>query len=73
MREREGLTVLVISHDINLTVRFAERVVLLGGGGVAADGDPEEVLKPDVLSEVYGTPVVVRRVEGIPVPQVYPA
>jgi len=72
LREREGLTVLVISHDINLTVRFAERVVLLGGGGVAADGDPEEVLKPDVLSEVYGTPVVVRRVEGIPVPQVYP-
>jgi len=72
LREREGLTVLVISHDVNLTVRFAERVVLLGGGGVAADGSPEEVLDPDVLSEVYGTPVVVRRVEGIPVPQVYP-
>jgi iron complex transport system ATP-binding protein len=73
LREKEGLTVLVISHDVNLTVRFAERVVLIGGGGVAADGAPEDVLKADVLSEVYGTPVVVRRVEGIPVPQVYPA
>ena len=73
LREREGLTVLVISHDINLTVRFAERVVLLGARGVAADGRPDEVLLPDVLSDVYGTTVVVRRVEGIPVPQVYPA
>ena len=72
LREQEGLTVLLISHDVNLTVRFAERVVLLGGGGVAADGSPEEVLDAAVLSEVYDTPVVVRRVEGIPVPQVYP-
>ncbi|MEN8151539.1 MAG: ABC transporter ATP-binding protein [Planctomycetota bacterium] len=72
LREREGLTVLLISHDVNLTVRFAERVVLLGGGGVAADGTPEDVLRSGTLSDVYGTPVVVRRVEGIPVPQVYP-
>lgn len=72
LREREGLTVLLISHDVNLTVRFAERIVLLGGGVVAADGAPEDVLRAETLSRVYGTPVVVRRVEGIPVPQVYP-
>jgi len=72
LREKEGLTVLVISHDVNLAVRFAERVVLLGGGGVAADGTAEEVLDPGVLSDVYRTRVAVRRVEGIPVPQVYP-
>lgn len=72
LREREGLTVLVISHDVNLTVRFAERVVLLGEDRVAADGTPDEVLDPEVLTKVYGTRVSVRRVEGIPVPQVFP-
>ena len=46
--------------------------MLLGAEGVAADGTPEEVLDPEVLSSCYGTKVVVRRVEGIPVPQVYP-
>lgn len=45
---------LVILHDLALAARFADRVVLLHDGRVAADGAPAEALAPDVLAQVYG-------------------
>jgi iron complex transport system ATP-binding protein len=72
LREAQGLTVFVISHDVNLLARFTDRLVLLGDGAVVADGPPRTVLEPGVLSRVYGTPVAVREVPGIDVPQVFP-
>ena len=55
-----GLTVLLITHHLNLAARFADRMLLLSGGRVAAQGSPEEVLCEEVLGEVYGWPVSVR-------------
>jgi iron complex transport system ATP-binding protein len=72
LRDQEGRTVLAISHDVSLTSRFADRLVLLAEGGVAADGPPAEVLEPETLSRVYGTPITVRQVDGLEVPHVFP-
>ncbi len=55
----EGLTVVTTSHDINLAARFCPRIVLLKGGVILADGPPSAVFRPDVLSEVYETPLKV--------------
>ncbi|GMR12501.1 MAG: heme ABC transporter ATP-binding protein [Gemmatimonadota bacterium] len=55
-----GLTVLLITHHLNLAARFADRMLLLSEGSVAAQGSPEEVLREGVLGEVYGWPVAVR-------------
>ena len=55
----EGLGVLAIIHDLDLGVRFADRIVLLDGGRVAAAGAPEDVMTTEILSRVYGTPVHV--------------
>ena len=54
-----GIGVLAIVHDLDLGARFADRVVLLDGGRVAAAGTPEQVMTGEVLSRVYGTPVHV--------------
>lgn len=48
-----GLGVLVVLHDLNLAARFADRIVLLKEGAVAAAGTPREVLIPDTLQDVY--------------------
>jgi energy-coupling factor transport system ATP-binding protein len=43
--------VLFITHDLDLAVIFATRVILLSGGSVVADGPPEEVLRDQPLLE----------------------
>lgn len=53
-----GLTVLLITHDINLIRSHVDRLVLLKTRLYAA-GPPEEVLRPDVLSQVYGKDLVI--------------
>jgi len=49
-----SLGLLVASHDLNLAAAFADRLVLMHDGAVAAAGSAEEVLKPELLTRVYG-------------------
>lgn len=61
----EGRAVLVVTHDLNLASQFATRMVLLQGGRIAAQGDADAVLRPEVLSGVYGDRLAYGR---LPVP-----
>jgi len=54
--------VLASLHDLPLAARYADRVVVLNHGTVAADGAPMEALNPVILSEVFG--LSARWVEG---------
>lgn len=60
-RERAllGATVIVVLHDLSLAGAFADRIVVIDAGHVVADGTPEEVLRAELLSEVYRHPVRV--------------
>ena len=49
-----GRLAVVALHDLNLAARFCDRLALLDGGRVLAEGPPVEVLRPDVIAEVYG-------------------
>lgn len=50
---RSGRTVLAALHTLDLACRFADRVVVLSGGRVAADGPPRAALTPEVLRSVF--------------------
>jgi ABC-type cobalamin/Fe3+-siderophores transport system ATPase subunit len=52
-----GIGVLMASHDLNLAGAHADRLVLLDGGAVAADGAVGDVLRPELLERVYGLPM----------------
>lgn len=54
-----GGTVVAVLHDLNIAARFADRIVLLADGAVAAIGTPDEVLREETLERVYRNPVVV--------------
>jgi iron complex transport system ATP-binding protein len=56
---REGLTILVVSHDVNVAAEYCERIVLMVSGRIVARGTPEEVIKYDTLHQVYGARIVV--------------
>ena len=49
----EGRAVLASLHDLGLAARHCTRLILLGEGGVAADGPPETVLTPENLARVF--------------------
>ncbi len=69
---REGLAVLVVSHELNLVSRFASRIVLLREGKLIADGDPEEVMRPDILERVFDWPLHVLTDSAIGAPSLFP-
>lgn len=52
-RASAGVAVVVVLHDLTLAGAYADRVVLLDEGRVRADGPPRQVLRADVLSDVY--------------------
>jgi iron complex transport system ATP-binding protein len=54
-----GQAVLLVSHQLNLVARFANRMVLLQRGTVAAEGTPTDVMRPDILERVYDWPLTV--------------
>ena len=51
---RQGRTVLLASHDLNLTAPRCDRIALLHEGRITHSGDPESVLLPDVVAQVFG-------------------
>ena len=53
-RAEAGAAVLVSLHDLSLAARYADRVVVMDHGRVAADGPPREALAPAVLQDVFG-------------------
>jgi iron complex transport system ATP-binding protein len=68
---RGGLGALVVTHELNLAARFADRVILLAGGTVQAMGAPQEVLTESTLSRVFDWRVAVTTWNG-GTPQVVP-
>lgn len=55
----EGVTVLVVTHNLNLAARYADRIVLLDSGRVAAGGPPRDVVRRELLEAVYGWPLQI--------------
>lgn len=55
----DGRTVLTVVHDLNLAAAFADRIVILAGGQLLADGPPAEVLDASMLEAAYGITVTV--------------
>ena len=68
----EGQAVLLVSHQLNLVARFAQWIVLLHAGRVAAMGTPDDVMQAAVLERVYEWPLVVTRDPAVGAPALLP-
>ena len=59
-RRTRNLGVLFVTHEINPVLPYVDRVVYVAGGKVRV-GTPDEVLRSEVLTDLYGSPVEVFR------------
>jgi ABC-type cobalamin/Fe3+-siderophores transport system ATPase subunit len=69
---RAGAAVLLVTHQLNLVARFADHMVLLHRGAVAASGAPGDVMQASVLERVYEWPLVVTRDPAVGAPTLVP-
>jgi zinc/manganese transport system ATP-binding protein len=56
--KEEGVTVLLVAHDVNPILPYLDRVIYFAGGG-GVEGSPREVITGPTLSRLYGVPVEV--------------
>jgi iron complex transport system ATP-binding protein len=64
------LTVLVVTHDINLAAQYTDRIVLLQSGRIHALGTADEVITEGGIKEVYEADVLVDKNPQTGVPRV---
>ena len=57
---KDGLTIVVVLHDLNLASEYCDRLVLLRDGSVYKVGSPKEVLTYQTIEDVYKVVVVVK-------------
>ena len=54
-----GRTVVIVLHDINFAGHYADRICAAKNGRIVHFGTPEEIMRDDILTEVFDTPVEV--------------
>lgn len=59
LRMEGKITVIMVSHDLNLAAMYADRLLLLKEGKVVSVGKPEEVLTFETLEQAYGCVLLV--------------
>lgn len=68
----EGMAILLVSHQLNLVARFAHTIVLLDHGRVVATGSPDDVMRAQLLEQVYDWPLVITRDPAVGAPSLVP-
>ena len=59
LKEEKAITVIMVSHDVNLAAMYSNQVLLLKEGEIACIGTPSDVLSFEKLEETYGCKVLV--------------
>lgn len=63
LNEKQGHTIIIITHEMNIVAKYAKRAIVLCHGKVVMDGSTKEVFsKPDILAETYVKPPEVTQI-----------
>jgi iron complex transport system ATP-binding protein len=65
LNAERGMTIISVTHDVNLAARYARRMIAVRSGAFIADGTPDEVLTPQHLYDIFEiTAAVLKRPDG---------
>lgn len=66
-----NITVIMTIHDLNLAAHYCNRLLLLDKGQLVSDNSVDKVLKPELLTKVFGLPCYRDDAQHCGVPRVY--
>lgn len=72
LKNETGITIVMVSHDINLAAMYSDNMVLMARGRVVEKGVPRKVLDPSRLEEIFGCPFLVDVNPLGNVPRIFP-
>lgn len=54
LNRSQGTTIVMVLHDLNLAARYADHLIALSDGRLSASGSPSEILRPELVDELFG-------------------
>ena len=64
LAREESKTILIVIHDINFVSFYADHIVALKDGKIRYEGAVEAVMKPEILSDIYGMRIEIEEYKG---------
>ena len=59
LNQQEGRTIVLVLHDLNHACRYAHHLVAMRGGSIVAEGPPDQIVTPELVTDVFGMPCQV--------------
>ena len=66
LNREEGITIVMVLHDINQSLHYSDEIIAMKDGGVLAHGVPEEIVTRELVRQVYGVDLQIEQVNGKP-------
>ena len=57
-------TVVLVLHDINFASSYSDTIIAMREGRICHHGPAEEIIRPDVLKDIYDMPIRVNEIDG---------
>ncbi|RKP47933.1 ABC transporter ATP-binding protein [Cohnella endophytica] len=67
LNREQGITVVMVLHDLNQAARYCNRIVAMKQGTIVRAGNPSEVFRVEFFREVFGIEAKVHNDDGVPV------
>lgn len=62
--DEKGKTIIIVIHDINFVASYSDYIVALKDGKMIRHGDTEEIMKNEVLKDIYGMEIQIYKIEN---------
>jgi len=72
LKNERKMTILTVTHDINLAVQFCERIIILKEGAIVADGLTRNILQKEILQYTYDVLVQILPNPANGLPLIFP-
>lgn len=63
LNREQGLTIVMVLHDVNQAVRYSDEIKVLKDGEIYAEGLPEQIMTTDLMENVYDVKAAIRQDE----------